>query len=295
MLIKDVKYIFWGSGPLAESVLFKLYEEGLIPSLVITTPDKKSGRSLMLKQNMIASWCESKNIEYLQPVSLKEIDVKSSPIFKEEFILSIVASYPKILREEILNLPKMGSLNIHPSKLPKYRGPSPVQTALLNGDTSTAVTIIKLDKEVDHGPILAQQEVEILDEDTNQNLENKLGTIGAELMLDILLPYLKGNLKTLEQDHSKATFTNKFEKKDGEIKLTDSAEDLQNKYKALLPHISIFFIINHKDKETRIKISKINLEKNFTKDKFAKDIILKVIPEGKSEMNFIDFERGYLK
>ena len=98
-----------------------------------------------------------------------------------------------------------------------------------------------------------------------------------------------------EQNHSEATFTRKFNKTDGEIKLEDSAIEVQNKFKAFLPHIPIFFSLKHKEKELRIKISKINLDKDFAKDKSAVDIIKNVIPEGKSEMTWEDFKRGYLK
>ncbi|MEA4910759.1 Methionyl-tRNA formyltransferase [bioreactor metagenome] len=290
----QIKFIFWGTGPLAESSLFSLYQNGLIPSLVITSPNKKVGRGLEIQKNIIVTWCESKNIKVWQPESLKDLDIKNSPLGENDFDLSIVASYPKILREEILNLPKFGSLNIHPSLLPKYRGPSPIQTALLNGDTKTGITIIKLDKEIDHGPILIQKEIEIFEEDTNEKLERKCGGEGGEILTQILEPYLEGNLKLVEQDHEKATFTRKFEKAEGKIELEDSAEVLQNKFKAFLPHIPIFFLIKHKGSEFRVKITEIDLFKKETENKLAKDIIKKVIPEGKSEMNFSDFERGYL-
>ncbi len=301
---KNIKYIFWGSGPLAESALFNLYKNDLIPSLVITSPDKKSGRNMEIKKNIIALWCESKNIKYWQPETLKNINIESSPLVETDFDIAIVASYPKILKEEILNIPKYETLNIHPSLLPKYRGPSPLQSALLNGDEKIGITIIKLDKEVDHGPILIKKEINVLEEDNNETIERKCGAIGAEMLTEILPHYIEGNLKTIEQNHDEATFTHKFEKTDGEIKLEDNAIQIQNKFKALLPHIPIYFFTNHPTshkasqdkqyKEIRVKVSEINLSKDFAKDKIAKDIIEKVIPEGKSEMNFEDFKRGYI-
>lgn len=292
---KQIKFIFWGTGELAESSLFSLYQNGLIPSLVITSPDKKVGRGSKIQKNIIATWCEMKNIKCWQPESLKNLDIKNSPLGEENFDVSIVASYPKILSSEILNLPTYGTLNIHPSLLPKYRGPSPIQTTLLNGDKKTGVTIIKLDEEVDHGPILIQKEIEILEEDINKKLERKCGQEGGEMIAQILESYLEGSLKLKEQDHSKATYTKKFEKFEGEIKLEDRAEILQNKFRALPPHIPIFFFITHKEKEIRVKVSEIDLSLNSAKNKLAKDIIKKVIPEGKSEMSFSDFKRGYLK
>ncbi len=291
---KNIKFVFFGSGPLAESALYSLFQNNLIPSLVVTTPNKKSGRNLELHKNIISTWCESKNIECWQPETLKDLDIKSSPLGKEKFDVGIVVSYPKILKKEILDLPTSGCLNIHPSLLPKYRGPSPIQSALLNGDEKIGISIMKLDEEVDHGPILIQTEMDLETEDVNVQVERKAGSFGAELLAQILNHYLDGSLKLIGQDHSKATTTRKFEKSEGEIKLDDNAETVQNKFKALLPHIPIFFFINHKDREMRIKVNEIELNKDLAKNKKAKEIIKKVTPEGKSEMNFADFEKGYL-
>lgn len=291
---KNLKYIFFGTGPLAESALYTLYQAGLIPSLVITSPNKVSGRNLLLKENIIATWCKSKNLKSWQPETLKNLDLRNSPLGSGDYDLAIVASYPKILSPQILNLPIHGTLNIHPSLLPLYRGPSPIQTALLNGDNKIGISIIKLDKEVDHGPILIQKEIQLQDIDTNLSLEKICGQIGAELIIDILESYLESTLKLIPQDHERATFTYKFNKSDGEISLEDSAIELQNKYRALLPHIPIFFFIKHKDKLIRVKITEVNLHKNASKNKIAKDIILKVIPEGKSEITFENFKNGYL-
>lgn len=290
---KGIKFVFFGVGPLAESALYALYKNDLTPSLIITSPDKKVGRNLKIQKNIIATWCETKNIKVWQPETLENIDSKNSPLKEIVFDVALVVSYPKILPKEILELPKHGTLNVHPSLLPKYRGPSPIQTALLNGETLTAVSIIKLNEKIDAGPILLQKEIEILDDDTNETLERKCGAEGGDMLAQILSHYLEGNLKLKEQNHSEATFTRKFNKTDGEIKLEDSAIEVQNKFKAFLPHISIFFFLKHKERELRIKISKINLDKDFAKNKSAVDIIKNVIPEGKSEMTWEDFKRGY--
>jgi methionyl-tRNA formyltransferase len=292
---KNIKYIFFGSGPLAESALYSLYKNNIIPSIVVTSPNKRTGRDLILQRNIISIWCESKNINCWQPETLKNLDINSSPIGKEKFDVGIIVSYPKILKKEIIDLPKSGCLNIHPSLLPKYRGPSPIQTALLNGEEKIGISIMKLDEEVDHGAILIQTEMEIKEEDTNEKVERKAGDFGGEMLAQILDHYIDGSLKLIDQDHSKATHTRKFEKKEGKIKLDDAAESVQNKFKALLPHIPIFFFIKHKDKKLRIKVNDIELTRNLAKNKLAKDIIKKVTPEGKSEMSFSEFEKGYLK
>ncbi len=299
MKTKQINFIFWGSGPLAESSLFALYQNGLVPSLVITSPNKKVGRGLNLQENIIASWCQNKNIKVWQPESLKEINIKDSPLNMADLDLSIVASYPKILKKEILDLPKYKTLNIHPSLLPMYRGPSPIQTALLNGDNKTGVSIIQLDEEIDHGPILIQKEIDIFKEETNEKLERRCGQEGGELLIQILGPYLEGSLKLKEQNHKEATFTRKFNKEDGFIILEEKADILFNKFRALLPHTPIYFNIKHKTKNEervlKIKITELDFSLYEEKDSLlAKDIIKKVIPEGKKEMLFVDFKRGYI-
>lgn len=299
MKTKQINFIFWGSGPLAESSLFALYQNGLVPSLVITSPNKKVGRGLNLQENIIASWCQNKNIKVWQPESLKEINLKDSPLNIDNLDLSIVASYPKILKKEVLDLPKYKTLNIHPSLLPMYRGPSPIQTALLNGDSKTGVSIIQLDEEIDHGPILIQKEIDIFKEETNEKLERRCGQEGGELLIQILEPYLEGSLKLKEQNHKEATFTRKFNKEDGYIVLEEKANILFNKFKALLPHSPIYFNIKHKTKNEervlKIKITELDFSLYEEKDSLlAKDIIKKVIPEGKKEMLFVDFKRGYI-
>lgn len=299
MKTKQINFIFWGSGPLAESSLFALYQNGLVPSLVITSPNKKVGRGLNLQENIIASWCQNKNIKVWQPESLKEINIKDSPLNIADLDLSIVASYPKILKKEVLDLPKYKTLNIHPSLLPMYRGPSPIQTALLNGDNKTGVSIIQLDEEIDHGPILIQKEIDIFKEETNEKLERRCGQEGGELLIQILGPYLEGSLKLKEQNHKEATFTRKFNKEDGFIILEEKADILFNKFRALLPHTPIYFNIKHKTKNEervlKIKITELDFSLYEEKDSLlAKDIIKKVIPEGKKEMLFVDFKRGYI-
>ena len=291
--LQKIKYVFYGTGPLAESALYHLYLEALVPTLVITTPDKEIGRGHKIQKNIIVDWCESKNIQVWQPASFKNLDI-SNTVLGQDFDLGLVASFPKILSENILNLPKYKTLNIHPSLLPKYRGPSPIQTSLLNGDLETGVSIIKLDAEVDHGPILIQKSLSISNLDTNQTLEKRCGEIGAELISQILDSYIAGVLKLIPQEHYLASFTHKFTKADGQINLQDDAQIVQNKFRALLPHIPVFFTVNKNEKTIRVKVTEIDLNSDHTKSKSAQDIIEKVIPEGKPEMNFEDFTRGYL-
>lgn len=289
-----LKYIFYGSGPLAENSLATFIQNNFLPSLVITTANQKSGRRLQLQENPILTLCKANKLKSWQPISLKNLNLKETPL-NEEFDLAIVASYPKILPKEILQIPKYGNLNIHPSLLPKYRGPSPISTAILNGEEKIAVSIILLDEEIDHGPILIQKELTLLETETNLEIEKKSGQLGAQLILEVLEAYLSKTLKLKEQKHSQATFTYKFQKADGEITLEDTALEIQNKFRALTPHIPLFFFIQHHQQPLRIKIIEIDFNKKLNENKLARDIILKVIPEGKPAMTWENFKNGYLK
>ena len=131
--------------------------------------------------------------------------------------LFIVASFGKILSKEVLSIPKLGALNIHPSLLPKYRGPSPIQTTIINGDKKTGVTIIKMDEEVDHGPILFQKEVDIKDTDTFETLAERLFKIGAENLPDTISNYILNKINITPQDDSKATLTKLLKRESGLI------------------------------------------------------------------------------
>ena len=153
--MNPLSWIFFGTGALAESVLMSLVRAGYIPKYVVTKPDRPSGRHLAMTKPYIKTWCEMKGIPVLQPENLKTLE-ETSPLYAGEYDVFIVASYGKIIPEKILETPRMGVLNVHPSLLPKYRGPSPLESVLLDGEMTTGVSIMKLDKEMDHGPILVQ-------------------------------------------------------------------------------------------------------------------------------------------
>lgn len=288
----NISFAFFGTGPLAESVLATLHRNGFVPKLLITKPDTPQGRHLHITAPHIKTWCEIKNIKTFQPTSLREIGT-DSPLHTEKFDVFIVASYGKIIPDEILNIPKMGILNVHPSLLPKYRGASPIESALLDGNEETGVTIIKLDSGVDSGPILAQTAFNIDKQATAGTLEVSCGQIGGELLVQVLQAYTEGNLIPKEQDHSLATFCKKTEKEMGEIKLSNKASDVRNKFRALTPWPSLYFFQEHKGKNIRVKINSLDLITELNGDAIAKEIILTVTPEGKKEMDFKSFLRGY--
>lgn len=292
--MEHLKFAFFGTGPLAESVLAALVRAGFVPTLLVTKPDAASGRHMEITPPHIKVWAEMKHISVYQPESLKELP-SDSPLHEEEYDLFIVASYGKIIPDAILNLATHGTLNVHPSLLPLYRGPSPIESVLLDGMMTTGVSIMKLDAEMDHGPILTQAAFMINAETTAGQMEVECGQLGGELLVQVLPHYLDGTLIPKEQDHSKVTVCKKITKDLGEITLTTRADEVQRKFRALTPWPGLYFFINHKEKSIRIKVTKVNLTLTGTDSLVASDIIESVIPEGRHEISFEDFVRGYLK
>ncbi|MFA5132003.1 MAG: methionyl-tRNA formyltransferase [Candidatus Paceibacterota bacterium] len=296
---KDLSYVFFGTGPLAESVLAALVRNGYTPSLLVTKPDAPQGRHMQLTAPHIKTWCEMKGIPVLQPAKLdSEFISQLSPLTCDLFI---VASYGKIIPEAILNIPEHGVLNVHPSMLPLYRGPSPIESALLDGVVTTGVSIMKLDSGMDHGPILIQNAFLINGEATAQTLEVECGQIGGELLSQVLPHYLEGTLIPKEQDHTKATVCKKITKELGEITLETRGDEVQRKFRALTPWPGLYFFIQHGSndspqtpKKIRVKVTSVALLLSGAETLTASDVIEKVVPEGKHEISWEDFRRGYL-
>ncbi|MCE9549167.1 methionyl-tRNA formyltransferase, partial [Candidatus Nomurabacteria bacterium] len=197
------------------------------------------------------------------------------------FDLFVVVSYGKIIPKEILDLPRLGTINIHPSLLPLYRGPSPIVTPILNGDTETGVTIIKIDEEMDHGPILAQEKINLSGDEFIWDLEKSLAELGGKLLVETIPKFIAGQVQLKEQDHNKATYVKKIKKEDGLIDLEDDAVKNYNKFRAYASWPRTFFFKNGK----RIIITKASLENN-------QFIIEKVLPEGKKEITWTEFNKN---
>lgn len=292
MSAPSFSYVFFGTGPLAESVLAALVRGGHTPSLVVTKEDKPQGRHMTVTAPHIKTWALLKNIPVLQPTTLDNDFVAQLKQYPSD--VYVVASYGKIIPENVLALPTHGALNVHPSLLPRYRGASPIESALLSGDLTTGVTIIKLDSEMDHGPILAQTAFILNQAVTSSLLEVECGQLGGELLLQTIPHYVAGSLQPKEQDHSQATFCKKITKALGEVTLTDSLNEVRRKYRALTPWPGIYFFHTHGESSIRVKITEIDLETSLSDSTPLLFGIKRVIPEGKKEMDFESFKRGYM-
>lgn len=274
---KEIKIGFWGGPEISLITLNRLHSAGFAIPVIVTSLDQPRGRNLVITPPPAKVWGLEHNIPVIQPDNLKSGSFRS--ILKEYGCdVFVVMAYGKIIPDDILKIPKAGSVNIHPSLLPKFRGPSPIESAILADKKNTGVTIIKMDSEMDHGPIIAAENVT---PEPWPPLAEDLGTIlvakGSDLLITILPDWINGKMKAQEQDHSEATYTKKFIKEDGLIDL--SADPYKNFLKIQAFHRSptAYFFIDEK----RVKITKAS----FVDGKL---VIEKVIPEGRSEMNYTD-------
>ncbi|MFA5931994.1 MAG: methionyl-tRNA formyltransferase [Candidatus Paceibacterota bacterium] len=293
-----LNFVFWGTPDVARETLEILKDSGYVPSLIVISPDKPQGRKMVITPPPAKVWAIENNIPYVQPEKNTDLfSIFSSEEFssavrsekkleKVKYDLFIVVAYGKIIPENILNIPRLGSINIHYSLLPKYRGASPVESAILNGDTETGVTIQKMEYQMDSGPILSEEKVEILPNEKASELRKRLIKLGGELLIKTLPEFIAHNITEIKQDESKATFCKKIKKEDGLIDLKDDAMKNYNKFRAYAAWPRTFFFQNDK----RIIITEAILEDNpIDKTQGKQFIIKKVLPEGKKEIKYEDF------
>ncbi len=186
--------------------------------------------------------------QFVQPIA-KELSKKFTLVQSlDQADLVVVAAFGKILTKDELNTPKYGCINVHPSLLPKYRGPSPIQTAILNGDKKTGITIIKMDEEVDHGEIIYQEGLDLSDMDNFDTLSKKLFLKAAEVLPEIIEDFISGKITPQAQDHSKATYTNHLTRETGyfDINIQPESELLDRMIRAYYPWPSAWTKWNNK-------------------------------------------------
>lgn len=281
--LADARIAFFGTPQFAVWVLDALEAAHIVPDIVVCAPDKPAGRGLVLTEPPVKTWALEREIPVLQPGSLKTPSEELDLLSNSEWDVFIVAAYGKLLPASLISLPRRGTVNVHPSLLPKFRGASPIEGQILADEKQVGVSIMQIDEELDHGPIIAQASVtpEIWPLKARV-LEEMLATIGGELLAESLPGWLDGSLTAQPQDHGHATFTEKIEKSDGEIKLTDDGYKNFLKFCAYDVWPGTFFFLERNGKQTRVKIT----DAEYTNGTFTP---LRVIPEGKKEISYSDF------
>ncbi len=269
------KVVFMGTPDFAATILTTIIRSFLFDvCCVITAPDKPVGRKQILTPSAVQIVAQRYNIKVGHAMS-NFLNIKPD--------LIVLAAYGQILPKEILDIPKYGCLNVHPSLLPKYRGPSPIQSFILSGDKKTGVTIILMDTKIDHGGIVANLKFEIQNSKiTYKELHNKLAELGANLLVETIPRWIKRDAKPKPQDEKRATYTKILTREHGRIDWRKPAQEIERQIRAFDPWPGTYTIYKGKI----LKILKAEAVQN-------KLIIKQVQLEGKKPMSFEDFLRGH--
>lgn len=276
------KIVFFGTPSFVTSVVSSLGQNFELVA-VVTAPDQNVGRKQILTSSPVKQKAQELGIKnILTPAKLKDPDFISTLLTLNPDLF-IVAAYGKIIPQAILDIPKFGALNLHPSKLPKYRGASPIQAAILNGEKTTALTIIKMDQEMDHGPIVFIKEVQLLNNDTFQTVSQKMFSLATEALCKLIPDFISAKVALKVQNEKEATFTKIIKKEDGyfEIDNPPTKEVLDRMTRAYYPWPNawtVWEVTREKRKEKKII-------------KFYPDGTLQM--EGKKPVPLKDFLNGY--
>jgi len=241
-----MKIVFFGSANVALPILEELVTRHEVLA-VVTNPDAPAGRRGTEQETPVSALAKDLNLKTFKPKKIKgnieffeDLQNLSADIF-------VVVAFGSILPKEIIKLPKLKTVNVHFSLLPKYRGPSPIQSALLHGDKQTGTSIFLLDEHVDSGPLLAQKIINIVEDDNFFTLSDKLAKISAHLLLDTLGKYQTGKVTPLPQDEAGATYTKIITKEDGKINWQNSAFEIYNQFRAFYIWPGIWTFWKHKN------------------------------------------------
>lgn len=254
---KFLPLVFFSSSEFGIYVLKEFLKTYKI-SLILTLPAKKKGRGLKLQPNEVYLFALKEKIPVLEVKNWQEIE-KELNLIKP--LVGVIAGFGKIIPQSIINIFPKGILNIHPSLLPKYRGPNPIRETILNGDKETGITIFIIDELIDHGPIVAVESIFLKGNETYLELQQTLGKLGGFKLREVIDDYLEGKIVPLPQDETQATYTRKISFEDGRLKIEEDYETWQRKIRALNPEPGTYIYINHKGNKKLLKIfsiSKIN-------------------------------------
>lgn len=230
-----LKVVFMGTPEFSVLVLSALLDAGHDVVGVYSQPDRPAGRGGRVAAPPVKSYAVERGISAFQPRSLRRDEAARRELASLAPDLIVVAAYGLILPADTLDVPRLGSLNIHPSLLPRYRGPSPVAAAILDGEPVTGVTVMKLDETMDTGPIVAQRPTPIGADETAEELTSRLFQMGAALLIEVLPRWANGELQAVPQDGSLANVTSRLSRQDGEIDWGRPAELISRQVRAYYP------------------------------------------------------------
>lgn len=284
------RFVFFGTPDIAVASLDALEAHGLLPTLIITAPDAPQGRGLRLAPSPVRAWADAHGIAVDTPIKLDAGCLTTIKAADPE--VGVVVAYGKILPQALLDLFPKGIINMHPSLLPKHRGPSPIESQIRNEESGghVGVSVMLLDAQMDHGHVLAQTKdiPEILDDWPMRAsaLYPILAREGGTLLAETLPKWVRGAVAPLEQDHDAATYCGKIKKEDALLDLDGDPETNYRKFLAYDVWPRAYFVHQRAGKPMRIIVTEAVREDGMLK-------ILRVIPEGKKEMSYDDFRKGF--
>ena len=295
----SLKMVFMGTPEFSVPTLESLVKNKFNIIAAYTQPPQKSKRGQKINPSPIEDFCKKNNIKYFNPPNLNnEHELKNFKSLLPEVV--IVVAYGQLIPKTYLTLPKYGFINIHASLLPKWRGAAPIQRAIINGDETIGVSIMKIIEKLDSGPVLALKEMELKQANTYGEIEKKLSEIGADLLIEHLIKLKSGNIKFTDQIHSKATYAKKIKKEETKINWNLDAIKVLNHIHGLSPNPGAWFEYkNERFKVLRVKISTANgksscvLDENLTVACKLNSIqILELQRQGKNKQTAKEFLLG---
>lgn len=304
------RLIFFGTQEWAAKLLDCLVKDGFFEvALVVTQPDQQLGRKKNLMPTPVKQTAMAHGLTVIEPTRLRY------PAFLQTLKninadLALVVAYGRILPQEVISTPLLGTLNVHPSLLPKWRGPSPVQSAIANGDTVSGITIMRIDEQMDHGPILAQKEIQIDSSETFLSFMKKVLDVALMFFVKTLKDYVDGLITAKEQNHAEATVCSMLTRADGRIDWNKRAQEIERMVRAYQPWPGTWTEFIHDKKINRLKILKSHVDTKFTPTYLPGTIfesqkrllvatgsgileLISVQPEGKAPMTAQAFLSGY--
>lgn len=298
----STRIVFMGSPEFSLPILTALVRNFQVLG-VVTQPDRPAGRGKKLMPPPVKELALKLGLPTIQPRRLRDDGVFDQLVAWAPDLI-VVAAFGQILRQNVLDLPKFGCINVHGSILPRWRGAAPIQAAILAGDKETGITIMKMDAGIDTGDWLTKRYLPIESDDTSSSLSVKLAQLGSSLLIETLKEYIAGNILPRPQDDRTATYAPQLNKENGRIEPSKTAVEIERAIRAYQPWPGSFIELNN----TRIKILQVDILADWqigagvrthvddfpvfgTADGALK--ILEIQPEGKKPMNGKDFLRGY--
>lgn len=270
-------FAFFGTPYVARDTLQYLCTEGYVPEVVVSSPDALKGRGMALTPSETKAFALEYELPVLTPDRIDDEFIESLKAY--DCAYAIVVAYGKILPQALIDAFPLGILNIHYSLLPKYRGASPVEGALLNDEAVTGVSIQQMVYELDAGDVLASEDIAILPDETTRELRPRLVSLGAKLLVSILPAFEAGTLTPVPQDHAAATHTRKIKKEMGELSLAGDPQENWNRYRAYAESPGTYFFMEKDGNRIRVKIRTAAL-------KDGAFVPLRVVPENGKETDY---------